>query len=123
MPYKIEVYPEDGYISLEHEGNIMLDEINEARTEVIEQMMEHQIPNGLISVLGVSNRLSTFEAYFVTEAHGKVKHPAMRGAILARPDQMTDVKFMETVARNRGMNIRAFDNRDEALAWLRIGRF
>ena len=45
---------------------------------------------------------------------------AMRGALLARPDQMDDVKFMETVARNRGMNIWAFDNKEDALAWLRV---
>lgn len=120
MPYTVEVFPDEGYVSLEHRGTITLNEISEARNKVIEQVANHQISNVLVSVLGVTNKLSTFEAYFVTEEHGKVKRPAMRGALLARPDQMDDVKFVETVARNRGMNIWAFDNKEDALAWLRV---
>ena len=31
---------------------------------------------------------------------------------------MEDHKFMENVAYNRGYQVRVFDNRDQAMAWL-----
>ena len=119
MPYRIEAFPDEGYILLEHYGEISVAEVDAARLDVMEQVVKHAMTAILVSVIGVTNKLSTFDAFYVTESHGKIKHPNMRGALLARSDQMADAKFMETVARNRGMNIWAFADKEEALAWLR----
>jgi hypothetical protein len=44
-----------------------------------------------------------------------------RMAALARPDQIDPQRFGETVARNRGMNIRIFSELQPALSWLLEG--
>lgn len=45
------------------------------------------------------------------------KMTAIKIALLFTGD-MTEHKFMENVAFNRGYQVRVFDNRDEAMAWL-----
>jgi hypothetical protein len=35
-------------------------------------------------------------------------------------EALTDQRFIETVARNRGANFRSFNDYDQALAWLNV---
>ena len=118
MPFKIHVFLEEGYVLLDHYDEISVAEVNEARSNVIEQLVKHALSRVLVNICDVTNKLSTLDTYFVTESHAKVKLPKARAALLSRPDQREDAKFMETVAVNRGLNIRSFLNKEEALAWL-----
>jgi hypothetical protein len=43
----------------------------------------------------------------------------MRYAVAVSPEVARDVGFLETVSRNRGVNMRLFESTDRALAWLR----
>ena len=45
--------------------------------------------------------------------------PAPRFAYVLREPMLDPERFGETVAVNRGMDVKAFDNPDEALRWLR----
>jgi hypothetical protein len=43
---------------------------------------------------------------------------SIRYAILVSRDVEEDVRFLETTSRNRGVDMRVFKSRDEALSWL-----
>ena len=118
MPFEISIFKEGGYIRIRHYGEISVAEIGDARNAAIKKVLRHFIFKILVDVCEVTNKLSTLDAFSATSDHSKIKRPGLRGAIVAREDQMEDARFMENVAVNRGMNIRAFHDMERALSWL-----
>jgi hypothetical protein len=74
----------------------------------------------LVDVRGLKGRLSTLDSYrVVTEVFQKLRGQGLlKAAILDRKAPSLRIRFIETVALNRGFNFRVFTSRDEALAWL-----
>jgi len=61
----------------------------------------------------------TLETYTVGTVPVDTDHTQMRQRIaLVYAGDLTDPKFMETVAVNRGYQVRVFDNLENALEWL-----
>jgi hypothetical protein len=118
VPYRIEAIREEGYILVAHHGESTVDELEEARHKVLELGAEQRISRVLVDVCGVINTLSASDHFFVTQAHAKLGSRKPRTAIIGRPDQRDDVKFIETVAVNRGMAMKAFSTKEDALKWL-----
>jgi len=76
----------------------------------------------MIDLLVLQNgEISTFERYKMGMAAASLAGGVGRMAALARPDQIDPRRFGETVARNRGMNIRIFSEVQAALDWLLEG--
>lgn len=65
--------------------------------------------HSIMALYGIANTLSASSA-----AHG------MREALLlpALPKAAEDVRFWETVCRNRGLTVRIFEDRKAAMDWL-----
>jgi len=64
---------------------------------------------------------STFDILKLAEMLASIPPDVIdREAILAppTPNGVDDMHFFETAARNRGLNVLMFPDRDEALAWL-----
>jgi hypothetical protein len=118
MPYRIEAIREEGYILVAHHGESTVDEIEEARHKVLEFSVEQRLSRVLVDVRGVINTLSTSDHFLVTEGHAKLDSHRPRAALIGRPDQRDDLKFIETVAVNRGMPLKAFSTKEDALKWL-----
>jgi hypothetical protein len=59
----------------------------------------------------------TVERYEISSYGAKVLGPLTRVACLGTPDQHRE-RFGSVVARNRGLNVDTFTDRDEALKWL-----
>jgi hypothetical protein len=76
----------------------------------------------LVDLLVLQNgEISTFERYKMGMAAASLAGGVGRMATLARPDQIDPQRFGETVARNRGMNVRIFEDEKAALSWLLEG--
>ena len=118
MPYRIEAIPEEGYILVAHYGESTVAELEEARQNVLALSAEQSLSKVLVDVCGVINTMSTFDHFTFTEGHAKLSSHRPRTAIIGRLDQRDDVKFIETVASNRAVPLKAFSTKEDALKWL-----
>jgi hypothetical protein len=118
VPYRIEAIRDEGYILVVHHGELTVDELEDARQKVLELGVEQRLSRVLVDVRGVINTLSISDHFFVTEGHAKLGSHRPRAALIARPDQRDDMRFIETVAVNRGMPLKAFSTKEDALEWL-----
>jgi hypothetical protein len=118
VPYIIEAIREEGYILVAHHGEATVDELKEARQKVLELSAEQHLSKVLVDVRGVINTMSTSDHFLFTEGHAKLGSHRPRTAIIGRPDQRGDVKFIETVAVNRAVPLKAFSTKENALKWL-----
>ncbi|HEY7840672.1 MAG TPA: hypothetical protein VIC61_03815 [Gammaproteobacteria bacterium] len=118
MPYEVGVDSANACIVVAHKGRISLAESRAAQAEALAVVVERNLPRVLIDVTGVTNDLSIIEMFIVSSEIDRPELPRPRGALLVRADQQPRGKFLETIADNRGLEIRSFTDRAEALAWL-----
>lgn len=75
----------------------------------------------LIDLRKMSGGLDTLQTFEVA-GHGipSQKHvrKLVRSAILDHPENLDRIRFFETVAINRGFNVRVFSDEARAIAWL-----
>jgi len=72
----------------------------------------------LVDMTKFRGTLSTLDRYELGTLTASFAPHVERGAILAKADQIDVEKFGVKVARNRGLNVDIFTDRDKALAWL-----
>jgi hypothetical protein len=96
---------------------------------VMEAAVAHHLPKILVDCTGMSGTMSTIQRFefarFVANKQqmavfdGKLGEPS-RLAVVGNVPLIDPHRFGETVAVNRGANIRVTDKREEALQWLEI---
>ena len=78
----------------------------------------------LIDVRGMRGALDTLEAYEVA-GHDLLAQDGIRElvrvAVLDRHENIVRVRFFETVAVNRGLDLKVFDDEAQAMRWLAKG--
>ena len=75
------------------------------------------VHRGFVDATNVTSYPSTYPIFdFGSQAAARLR--GLKIAIAAPPGNLIDPRFFETVTKNRGANIRAFDSTDAALAWL-----
>ena len=89
--------------------------------DILDACVENRCTKVLVDVRALKGWLSTIEAYDVPSTD----FPDLRGrglqkaAIVDRERPGETYRFFETVARNRGFNVRIFEDTDRAVEWLR----
>lgn len=88
--------------------------------EVINFAKNHGVHNLLVDTTSWTGHVSpgTFERYEVASAFAKAAGPALKVAMVVRPEMMDPDKFEVVVAKNRGLTGNVFDSEKDALAWL-----
>jgi hypothetical protein len=100
-------------------GTWNLDEFPALLESIRQECAMRQCGLLLVDLLVLKNdEISTLERFKMGLGAASLADGVRRMAALARPDQIDPQRFGETVARNRGMNVRIFSVLDEALAWL-----
>lgn len=118
MPVRVEAKICDGYMLVEHSGDMTPAEMVAARRDVMPLMQEHGIANVLVDVRRVTNQPSVGDTYAAVEEHAGERTVRPRAAVVGREDQAEDLQFIENVGVNRGMSLRSFTSFDDAIAWL-----
>ena len=110
----------DGYSCFRLSGHGPLAEAARRVIEAIEFAREQNISRLLIDVQNWTGHKSpdALERFTWAGAFAQAAGPAMKVALVVRPELMDPDKFEVTVARNRGMMGNVFDSEKEALEWL-----
>ena len=92
--------------------------------DILGACVQHQPPKVLVDVRELKGRGGTLDAYEVPSVEfPKLKRPGLlKKAVIVDVEEFKDsFRFFETVARNRGFNLRIFGDMHRAIEWLREG--
>ncbi|MFZ5996822.1 MAG: hypothetical protein ACOYW7_04970 [Nitrospirota bacterium] len=118
MNYKIEYKREFNYVSLLFMGVLDMDEARACRDKLHEVLLAYSCTRVLVDTTKVTAKLSIVEEYELTKELRYELPSSVSIALIVPQEGVTDGGFIENVAVNRGVRLRAFTEKDEALAWL-----
>ena len=126
---KLEVYAEAGFLRVGTAGKFSLSAARRTFLEILEAIARHKARKVLFDGRGLVGKPETMERFYYGEFaaraigefadRGMLSRSTQFGYVLAHP-VLDPERFGETVAVNRGMCVRAFDNLPDALEWLAI---
>ncbi len=118
MSYTTHIDREQGVVELVYQGDVDLNETIESRADVVRIANENSLTRALIDLKSCQFRLSASDLYHFGNSFDKVGFPGnitISGVVNAGDEKS---RFLENVAKNRFMNIKFFDNREDATKWL-----
>ncbi len=121
MAYTVDVEQGASYVSAALTGEITIFDLEGIRDDSSRAMQDHGLTRLLLDASRSTPTQSVADDFdFTSEL--KAHFPRnVRHAIIHRPEAAAHMKFVEDVARNRGLNLRVFFDRAAALDWLLEG--
>jgi hypothetical protein len=118
--YKLSIKFEGDRLSARARGERTRATVTAITMAVYEAALARETPKVLIDVREMQGQLSILDSYLVvTQVFEKLRRgPLHKAAIVDVQISSRRGWFIETVARNRGFNIRVFADPEQALAWL-----
>lgn len=124
MPWHVQVHASSTFVELTFVGNTSSAELRSAAEETLALAQQHNLRLILADCQLLKGGHDVFDLYslaksIATEPVG----PGLKEAIILPelPAAGNLVEFWQTTCYNQGMVVRAFGDRDDALAWLLAG--
>ena len=121
---KLEMYPVSDFLSTDVSGEFSLEEAKRVFLEILDAVTRYKVDKVLFDgrrIVGDPELMERFfYGEFVAEAWRGVLPLVPMFAFVLEPPVLDPSRFGETVAVNRGMVVKAFDNPEEALQWLGV---
>ncbi len=121
MNYELKMIEKDGFAAAVLEGVRTPDTLLAAAAQATAFCDERNISRVLIDLRSMSGGLDTLETYDVAGRElprQKAVRRVLKSAILDRPENIERIRFFETVAVNRGLNVKVFADEKKAIQWL-----
>lgn len=122
VPWEIAPDSGDGYLVVTFAGTLTPDELGAAVRATLAEMTRRGCFTLLADCTALAGGHSIVDLYYLVDvvvatgfAH-KIKEAVVTSDLTDPPE---NVRFWETTARNRGIEVRAFTERAAAIAWLR----
>lgn len=119
MSYEIDIDNTLKIIEVKHERSIDIDEIYAAREETARHLADNGFRKVFVDIRNATMDVTTMEIFGFSASYRDLLQLDVRIAIVYSPESVNreDVLFSETAARNRGILLRIFTEKDEALDW------
>jgi len=121
MDYELRIIEREGFATAILGGVRTPEALLAAAAQATAFCGEREISRLLIDVRSMSGSLDTLETYDVAGRElprQRAVRRVLRSAILDRPENIERIRFFETVAVNRGLNVRVFADEAPAVEWL-----
>ncbi|HQR35895.1 MAG TPA: hypothetical protein PLK30_24445 [Blastocatellia bacterium] len=123
LTLKLSVHPK--FIHVTVTGEFSLNEAKRIFLEALDTIAGHKIEKVIMDGQQLSGELNTTERFYFAEFMSQSVQTFVQSiawapqfAFVLKTPMLDQNKFGETVAVNRGMNLRVFDNMEEAFEWL-----
>ena len=123
IPFKLTMEKQEDVLHVKAEGKRSFKTLVTIAEQIMEACREKDTCRALVDVRAMGGKLSTWEAFkLVTSCFSRVRNRRVlrKAALVDREDARPRYKFFETVADNRGYNLRVFEDTAEALSWLAL---
>ena len=120
---------EPGSLHAKVSGPFSLDEAKRTFLEILEAIVQHKMDKVLIDGREIEGEPTTIERFIYSEFAATATRMLRERMALPKPPQFACVlqepvldpmRFGETVAVNRGMHVKVFDDLEDALRWLGV---
>lgn len=121
MPWHIQYHDDPGVVETFYTGAVTAQDLNGAYLATAKALTEHRCLHMLANCSELTVPPSFFDlADLVGTIIGDTVPFTFREAVVLPEKERSrlSVRFFETISRNRGLNVRIFATRDDALAWL-----
>lgn len=122
MPSTVEYNPGLRIVQVKYVGRVTGDEFRKTTIEVLDLAKANNTNLFLIDDSELENVASIFDLYELPKLYRELGADGDSKAALIMPSVDTaaaeDVRFYETVCLNRGWQVKAFSERQEAINWL-----
>ena len=121
MKFTLEATREDTYVSVRATGDRTYESTAALAGGVMEACRQHDLKKALVDVTGLTGKLSMLDIIqLVVTRFAELKDKSVLGqtAIVDLPENKDRYTLLETAADNRGYNLRVFESREDAIAWL-----
>jgi len=121
MSYKLEIIKEPNYLLTNIKGNRTTETVKEVTKEILEACIKYQYSKVLIDIREFSNRIGNTMNIFdlaSQELPDIIQKKIKKVAIVDLEGFEEDKRFFETVALNRGHNVKIFTDLNKAQEWL-----
>jgi hypothetical protein len=118
--YTLSIEAKNSHLFADVSGIRTRESVMAVTIEVFDAAIANGLSRVLVDVRAYEGRLGVLEVYLlVTELFQKLRGKGIKqAAIVDRPQSATREWFLETVAVNRGFNLRIFTEVEEARKWL-----
>ena len=128
MSMQIEFRPEREFLKVIATGKFSLKEAEHHFLEILDALILHRARKAVIDGRALIGKPATIERFCygkfaansVKMYHARGLYPFTKFAYLLIHPVLDPQRFGETVAVNRGMRVKAFDNPEDAFAWLEL---
>ena len=128
MAIILEICPESGFLDVGAMGEFSFQDAKRTFLEMLEAVARYKVKKVLFDGRRLTGAPETIERFYYGEfaADSVLKFkdrgvsPATKFAYVLKEPVLDPQRFGETVAVNRGMHVKAFDNLEDALRWLGI---
>jgi hypothetical protein len=125
---EIEITVESEFLRVRATGIASLEAATQTFLAVLAAVIEHRARKVLFDGRGLTGEFTAMERFhYVSFMADKLRHSreplltrATRFAYVLKPAALTPQRVGETVAQTRGVDLKAFDNLEEALRWLGV---
>lgn len=114
MPDEVTFREDLGIIEVRAYGEITIEQLEQTQDTIMRMIREHKVNRILVDAREVEKMPEVGGLYFFA---GDLP-PGDRAALLVSKSTPDETAFLESVAQNRGIQLKLFDNRDDALRWL-----
>lgn len=119
--YNLKIEKNEGYLEARVSGKRTRDTVSILTDEIARTCIEAHCSRILVDVRELEGFLKVYDShYIVTQDFPKLRNKGIKKVVIVdRAVPGIREWFMETVAVNRGFNLRVFADRKAALEWLR----
>ena len=121
MDFTLSVQEGPGFLQVAVSGIRAMETVLAATRDVLSVCAKNKVEKVLVDVRGLAGGMEIVDLYEVPAigfAQLERWDVLRQAAIVDRAERQPSAKFFETVARNRGFNLRVFDDYDAAAEWL-----
>ena len=106
------------FVTITLSGEVSTDDLVACRSEAITLLLANECTRLLVDATTEAPRRDILDDYQFTSEHASQFPRGTRHAVLVQAGERDYMEFVENVARNRGVEMRLFIDRDQALEWL-----
>lgn len=120
MDLKIKILKRDPYLHAAISGEFNLADFKKVYQQVIDSSVRLNQPRVIFDTRSMSGEISTMERYEAAVWIAQNQKARVRMVFFVSLDQIYPDKFAETVAINRGVQLKVTTDMEEAMQWLGI---
>ena len=123
VPFKLTMEKQKDILLVKVEGQRDYKSLVKITEQIVEACRQNNTFRALVDVRAMGGKMTIWESFkLVTSCFARFRNWRVlrQAAIIDREDARPRYKFMETVADNRGYNLRFFEDTAEAQNWLSL---